>query len=156
MVSRRQIILGIGAGTLAAPLSTYAQQTERIWRLGWLDWSDKGRFSEVTGRAFVEGLRDAGFVEGRNLSIEKRVAFAGSLEGPAISKASGKPGIERFADAGAFDVDTGREVGLSARVLGLLRNAGPALPEQSGEAVDGFKFVAYRPSFPDIRATGCG
>ena len=75
MVSRRQIILGIGAGTLTAPLSTYAQQTERVWRLGWLDWNDRGRFSEVTGRAFVEGLRDAGFVEGRNLSIEKRVAF---------------------------------------------------------------------------------
>ena len=43
--------------------------------MGWLEWTDQGRFSEVTARAFVEGLREAGFVEGRNLVIEKRVAF---------------------------------------------------------------------------------
>jgi putative ABC transport system substrate-binding protein len=50
-------------------------QPARVWRVGWLEWTDKGRYSEMTSKAFIEGLRSEGFVEGRNLAIEKRVAF---------------------------------------------------------------------------------
>ena len=67
------VILAFGLGL--APLVSFAQQKTRVWRVGWLEWTDKGRFSEMTSRAFVEGLRAEGFAEGRNLAIEKRVAF---------------------------------------------------------------------------------
>lgn len=57
------------------PRALRAQPQARVWRVGWLEWTDKGRFSELTAKAFVEGLRADGFAEGRNLAIEKRVAF---------------------------------------------------------------------------------
>lgn len=59
----------------AAPVASFAQQHAKIRRVGWLEWTDKGHFSETTARAFVEGLRENGYVEGKNLAIEKRVAF---------------------------------------------------------------------------------
>lgn len=58
----------------AAPLIGLAQPRARVWRVGWLEWTDQGRFSEVTGKAFVEGLRADGYAEGKNLVIDKRVA----------------------------------------------------------------------------------
>lgn len=69
---RRRLAIAVG---LSAPLLVLAQPAGRVWRVGWLEWTDQGRFSEITARAFVDGLREAGFVEGRNLAIEKRVAF---------------------------------------------------------------------------------
>ena len=59
----------------AAPIATLAQQQGKVWRVGWLEWTDKGHFSEITSKAFVEGLRADGYVEGKNLIIERRVAF---------------------------------------------------------------------------------
>src|SRR5262245_35348824 len=68
---RRQILLF--AGGLLAASSLRAQS--RMARVGWLEWTDRGHFSETTAKAFVEGLRAGGYVEGKNLAIEKRVAF---------------------------------------------------------------------------------
>ncbi|MEO8203529.1 MAG: ABC transporter substrate-binding protein [Betaproteobacteria bacterium] len=52
-----------------------AQRPARVARVGWLEWTSQGKFSERTARAFIEGLRASGYVEGTNLAIEKRVAF---------------------------------------------------------------------------------
>ena len=57
---------------LAASLSSAAQ--ERIARVGYLSWKESGPFYEVTNKGFVEGLREQGFVEGKNLSILRRSA----------------------------------------------------------------------------------
>ena len=70
-MNRRDAVLALLA-LGAVPAS--AQQRAKIWRVGWLEWTDQGRFSEVTGKAFVEGLRADGYAEGKNLVIDKRVA----------------------------------------------------------------------------------
>ena len=72
-MNRRATLLALLA-LGAAPLAGVAQQRTKVRRVGWLEWTDQGRFSEVTGKAFVEGLRADGFAEGTNLVIEKRVA----------------------------------------------------------------------------------
>jgi putative ABC transport system substrate-binding protein len=54
-------------GVLVAPLVIEAQQAERAYRLGVLN-SVPGR-SHIT-KALEEGLRERGYVEGRNLAIE--------------------------------------------------------------------------------------
>ncbi len=72
-MNRRGTVLALLA-LGATPLAGIAQQRTRIWRVGWLEWTDQGPFSEATAKAFVEGLRAEGYVEGRNLVIEKRVA----------------------------------------------------------------------------------
>ena len=70
---RRRVILAVGAGALAAPLSSFAQQGAKIAQIGFLgvgsapDWA-----SQV--EALRAGLRDLGYVEGKNVAIEYRWA----------------------------------------------------------------------------------
>jgi len=73
MMDRRRFLVTSLAGTVAAPLSAEAQQAGKVWRIGWLAISPPTslplkRFSE----AFLQGLRDHGFVEGQNVIIERR------------------------------------------------------------------------------------
>ena len=65
------LIAGLALGMLAAPLGAEAQQAGKVYRIGLL-----GRSPPATGghlwEAFLQGLRDLGYVEGRNLVIEHR------------------------------------------------------------------------------------
>lgn len=72
---RRELLRALGAAMLALPLPSFPQQPGKVARVGWLEWTSQGRFTETTSAAFVEGLRGQGYAEGRNLVLEKRVAF---------------------------------------------------------------------------------
>jgi putative ABC transport system substrate-binding protein len=83
MVSRRHVLLAGGAW-LVAPAAR-AQQPRKVPRIGIV--FNSVRLADVTGdkpaeqvmRAFLDGLRELGYVEGRNISIERRSA-EGQLE----------------------------------------------------------------------------
>ena len=47
---------------------------QKVAKVGWLMLSSSGAYAEVTSRGYVDGLREAGFVEGRNLMLERRSA----------------------------------------------------------------------------------
>jgi putative ABC transport system substrate-binding protein len=73
MNNRRKLIVGLGAGALAAPLACFAQQPVKIARIGFLGSSSAaGTATRVD--ALRAGLRDLGYVEGKNLVIEFRWA----------------------------------------------------------------------------------
>lgn len=79
MASRRLVVLALAAGALA-PLGTLAQQPAKVWRIGFLAAGTPG--SAVVSRvqsSLREGMREYGYVEGRNLQIEVRLA-EGKLE----------------------------------------------------------------------------
>ena len=76
-MDRRRFIGTVATGLLAAPLAAEAQQAAKIARIGFL-----GNSATALGHlrdAFLQGLRDLGYVEGRNLVIEYRYA-EGQLE----------------------------------------------------------------------------
>src|SRR5215471_5748314 len=82
-MDRRRFLLTSLAGALAAPLVAQAQPAAppsgRLWRVGILfqasaDRDRGGPYLE----AILQGFRDLGYVEGRNLTIEVRSA-AGDL-----------------------------------------------------------------------------
>jgi putative ABC transport system substrate-binding protein len=74
---RREFVLLLG-GTAAWPLAVHAQQTDSVRRIGAL-------FSQLEGdpegqaraEAFRQGLKDLGWIEGRNLHVEYRWAGGG-------------------------------------------------------------------------------
>jgi putative ABC transport system substrate-binding protein len=68
-VNRRAFLTGLGA-VLAAPLAAAAQSAEKVWRIGVLSFTSLR--GEAKLEAFRQGLRDRGYVEGRNLAIEYR------------------------------------------------------------------------------------
>ena len=73
MIDRRTFLAGTGAVLLAAPLAAEGQQAGKVARVGVLSPGSPFVPSDAFG-AFRQGLRDLGYVEGRNLAIEWRFA----------------------------------------------------------------------------------
>jgi len=80
-MDRRRFLLTSLAGALAAPLAAEGQQPGKVYRIGYLSPSspsDPERLASPFGErglaAFRQGLRELGYVEGKNIAIEKRWA----------------------------------------------------------------------------------
>jgi len=67
--------MALAAVGLGAPLAAFAQQKGKVWRIGFLGANSASGFG-IAGRvdALRAGLRELGYVEGRNLVIEFRWA----------------------------------------------------------------------------------
>jgi len=73
MNNRRKLLVVLGASSLVVPLAAFAQQPMRINRIGFLlAETISGQASRV--EALRAGLRDFGYVEGKNIVIEVRSA----------------------------------------------------------------------------------
>jgi putative ABC transport system substrate-binding protein len=77
VITRREFIGTLAGGLVAAPLAAEAQQAARVPRVGYLGTNLS--VSPHLPEAFRQGLRDLGYVEGRNVVIEYRSA-EGKLE----------------------------------------------------------------------------
>jgi len=73
MNNRRKLLIALGAGALAAPLTSFAQQKGKVWRIGFLSPASASGFARQV-EALRAGLRDLGYVEGKNIVIEFRWA----------------------------------------------------------------------------------
>jgi len=76
---RRDLVLLAGAA-IASPRAGRAQQTERVRRIGYLTpatGSPENIFGVLQTRALVEGLRELGWFDGRNIAIEHRFSGDG-------------------------------------------------------------------------------
>jgi len=77
---RRELIAVVGGAELANLLPAHAQQSERVLRVGWV--ASISPLSELVGtnpinsfaRAFVQRMRELGYIERKNLAIEWRSA----------------------------------------------------------------------------------
>ncbi len=78
-MDRRTFLAGTSAVLLAAPLAAEAQQTGKIWRIGFLSLNSDAEPYKRWHAAFREGLRKLGYVEGDNVIVEQRYA-AGQIE----------------------------------------------------------------------------
>jgi putative ABC transport system substrate-binding protein len=75
MNNRRKLLIVLGTGALAAPFGSFAQQQGKVWRVGFLAMRSPTASNPVnTYGAFVQGMRELGYVEGKNLIIEWRFA----------------------------------------------------------------------------------
>jgi putative ABC transport system substrate-binding protein len=70
VTSRRTFLVTFAGGILAAPLAAEAQTAEKVYRIGMLGSSA----SDPLVEAFKQGLRELGYVEGRNIMVEYRSA----------------------------------------------------------------------------------
>src|SRR5436190_2853633 len=74
---RREFITLVGGAAVAWPLTAHAQQAGKMYRVGVLNAGPDSITPQW--QAFEQGLREEGFVEGRNLIFEHRFA-EGNLE----------------------------------------------------------------------------
>ena len=75
MTSRRQVVLALGAGALAVPIWSSAQQPRKIQLIGVLHPGAPPPAPASPALAGLQrGLRDSGYVEGKNIAFEVRYA----------------------------------------------------------------------------------
>ena len=75
MNNRRKLVMALGVAAMAAPFASFAQQQGKVWRVGFLasrhvDFVDSDNYYGP----FRQGMRELGYVEGKNLVIEWRSA----------------------------------------------------------------------------------
>jgi putative ABC transport system substrate-binding protein len=73
VVDRRTFIANAATGVLAMPLGAFAQSQGKVWRVGFFYFGSRQSALD-TGRynAFVQGMRELGYVDGKNVAIEAR------------------------------------------------------------------------------------
>ncbi len=74
----RRLVIAFGAGAFALLFASFAQPQDKVWRIGYLATSDPATMRSQLNE-FRDGMRERGYVEGKNLTIEYRWAV-GSLE----------------------------------------------------------------------------
>jgi putative ABC transport system substrate-binding protein len=92
---------------IVAPLASGAQQTGKVWRIGFLSLNSDIEPYKRWHAAFREGLRKLGYVEGDNVIIEQRYA-AGQVER-----------LGRRAEARPSESDVARPAGSALFAKGL-------------------------------------
>src|SRR6266699_282544 len=70
-MKRREFIALLGSGVAGWPLAARAQQPARVFRIGFLGFGSASTWSNRV-EALRGGLRDLGYVEGKNIVIEFR------------------------------------------------------------------------------------
>ena len=82
MTTRRQILMAMG--TAALPLRSFAQQpTKRVYRLGILNTDPSA--SAKSPVYVAQALQELGYVEGKNIVLEKRFADNAHDRLPALA-----------------------------------------------------------------------
>jgi putative ABC transport system substrate-binding protein len=72
---RRRLIGALGAGALAAPFGSFAQPQGKVWRVGFLSARSRPASIDTDNYSgFPRGMRELGYIEGKNLIIEWRFA----------------------------------------------------------------------------------
>ena len=86
MNKRRKLLLALGATALGSPLTLHAQPATKVWRVGFLGYRSRpdSLDSSFYG-AFPRGMRELGYIEGKNLTIEWRFADGKADRLPALA-----------------------------------------------------------------------
>jgi len=91
MVTRRRVFLALGAGALAAPCASWAQQN--ALKIPHIDYLSQGSEANrgVFLDAFKEGLREFGWIDGKNIIVDVHWAPAYEFPELAASLVKGNP-----------------------------------------------------------------
>jgi len=86
MMERRAFLSTLAIGLLAAPLAAEAQSAGKVWRIGILSgYSPTSPEAARVWEGFLQGLRELGYVEGKNILIEGRYSEGRHERLPALA-----------------------------------------------------------------------
>jgi putative ABC transport system substrate-binding protein len=107
-MDRRTFLHSMAGGLLAAPLAAGAQQASKLWRIGYLA-NGNPTTTAHTRDAFRQGLRELGWVEGQNITIEYRWADGDLLRLPALAAELVRTPVDLMLVAGGAGVRGARQ-----------------------------------------------
>ena len=113
---RRAFLGGSVLMTLTAPLGAEAQQSGRVWRIGFLSSASPSAGVDRLV-AFKEGLRERGYMEGQNLAIEYRWAEGRDDRLPALAADLVRLGVDMIVTQGTLATVEARKVSTTIPIV---------------------------------------
>ena len=107
----------LGAGALAAPLATVAQ-APRVHRVGWVTLAKPGGPSPFL-EAFRQGLKERGYVDGRDVVVEARYADGSRERADAMVAELVQERVDVIVAQGAAVYSAYRRAGATPVVMGF-------------------------------------
>ena len=116
MNNRRKLVVALGALALAAPFPSFAQQPAKIPRIGFLSTTP---LSDISARieALRQGLRELGYVEGKNIVIEWRSAEGKIDLLPTLAAELVRLKVDIIVSAGATDTRAAKEATVTIPIV---------------------------------------
>jgi putative tryptophan/tyrosine transport system substrate-binding protein len=96
---RREFIALLGSAAAVWPCAVIAQQTDQLRRIGTLDYGSPSTRPHMW-EAFKRRLRDLGYVEGSNITLEVRWAHDQANRLPALAAELAKLGVDVIVTSG--------------------------------------------------------
>jgi len=105
---KRREFLGIVGGAVTWPLAAHAQQPARMPQIGLLCATDP---TSAAGRigAFRHGLRELGYVEGKNIAIAYRCAYGKFSRLPTLAAELVRRRVSVIVTLGGVDTRAAKE-----------------------------------------------
>ena len=114
---KRRSFIGIGvAGLLAMPLIARAQPAGKLARIGFLGNSNPNPQSPSV-EAFRQGLRELGWIEGQNITIEYRWAGGNMDRHPALASELVKLPVDLIVTTGPWAVRAARQASITIPIV---------------------------------------
>jgi ABC-type uncharacterized transport system substrate-binding protein len=100
MITRRRFVISLGAGAVAAPLVSFAQQP-KVYRIGYLANQSDPRASSTSFKAFIAALEEQGWVEGKNIEIRIRSSGGRDDRFPELAAQTVRDNVDVIVTTGA-------------------------------------------------------
>jgi putative tryptophan/tyrosine transport system substrate-binding protein len=105
---RRRDFIGLLGSTAAAwPLTARAQQAGKVWRIGYLSPGSSSSPSD-SHKAFMLGLNDLGYIDGKNARFERRFADGALDRLPALAAELVRANVDVILAESSFAVEAAR------------------------------------------------
>jgi putative tryptophan/tyrosine transport system substrate-binding protein len=105
-MQRRDFITLLACTTATWSVAARAQQAGKIWRIGSLSPGSSGQSDNI--KIFVRGLNDLGYVNGRNIQFERRVADGNLDRLPALAADLVRADVDVILAESSFAVEAVR------------------------------------------------
>jgi len=149
MKDRRSFIGTVARGLLAAPFAVYAQQAVKTARIGYLGNTNPTQHAPSLV-AFRQGLRDLGWVEGQNLSIEYRWADGDLARLPALAADFVKLRVDVIVLSGAAAIQAAMQASSAIPVVAAIMPDPVALGFAASLARPGGNLTGLAVQFEDL------
>jgi putative ABC transport system substrate-binding protein len=107
-MQRREFITLLGGAAATWSVAARAQQASKVWRIGFLSPASSSDQSDNL-KAFMQGLNDLGYIDGKNMHFERRFADGNLDRLPALAAELARTNVDVILAESSFAVEAARE-----------------------------------------------
>jgi len=154
VIDRRTFLAGTGAVLLAAPLATEAQQLGKVYRVGILGIKASDPAETRYWQAFRLSLRERGWTEGKNISLEYRWTEGNSARLPELVADLVQLKVDLILARSSFFVQPAKEATSSIPIVFVVHADPVGMGHVASLARPGGNITGLATLFPELNVKG--